>query len=102
MRRLDTRLKQPSKRNTPLVIITLAMAWAHACATAINGTPSIKTRTHGDRYNSWLGFDQLGQWLPRRLERAAEIWRRIWPRREHTLETARVVSCGLGHGAPDG
>ncbi len=89
----DTRLKQLAKLNTLLVIITLAMAWAYACATAIKGTTSIKTRAHGYRYKSWfrLGFDQLRQWILHRPERAAEIWRRIWPTRKSTLETARVV-----------
>ncbi len=89
----DTRLTQPVKLNTLLVIITLAMAWAYACATAIKGTKSIKTRAHGYRYKSWfrLGFDQLRKWILHQTERAAEIWRRIWPTRKSTLETARVV-----------
>jgi hypothetical protein len=89
----DTRLTQPVKLNTLLVIITLAMAWAYACATAIRGTKSIKTRAHGYRYKSWfrLGFDQLRKWILHQPERAAEIWRRIWPTRKSTLETARVV-----------
>ncbi len=34
----DTRLTQPVKLGTLLVIITLAMAWAYACATAIKGS----------------------------------------------------------------
>ncbi len=89
----DTRLTQPVKLNTLLVIITLAMAWAYACATAIKGTKSIKTRAHGYRYKSWfrLGFDQLRKWILHQPERAAEIWRRIWPKRKCTFQTARVV-----------
>ena len=89
----DTRLTQPAKLNTLLVIITLAMAWAYACATAIKGTKSIKTRAHGYRYKSWfrLGFDQLRKWILHQTERAAEIWRRIWPKRKSTFQTARVV-----------
>jgi hypothetical protein len=89
----DTRLTQPVKLNTLLVIITLAMAWAYACATAIMGTKSIKTRAHGYRTKSWfrLGFDQLRKWILHQPERAAEIWRRIWPKRKSTLKTARVV-----------
>ncbi len=89
----DTRLTQPVKLNTLLVIITLAMAWAYACATAIKGTKSIKTRTHGYRTKSWfrLGFDQLRKWILHQPERAAEIWRRIWPKRKCTFQTARVV-----------
>ncbi len=89
----DTRLTQPVKLDTLLVIITLAMAWAYACATAIKGTKAIKTRAHGYRYKSWfrLGFDQLRKWILHQPEKAAEIWRRIWLKRKHTLETARVV-----------
>jgi hypothetical protein len=89
----NTRLTQPVKLNTLLVIIILAMAWAYACATAVKGTKSIKTRAHGYRYKSWfrLGFDQLRKWILHQPERAAEIWRQIWPTRKSTLETARVV-----------
>ncbi len=69
----DTRLTQPVKLNTLLVITTLAMAWAYACATAIKGTKSIKTRAHGYRYKSSfrLGFDQLRRWILHQPERAA-------------------------------
>ena len=89
----DTRLTQPVKRNTLLVIITLAMAWAYACATVIKGTKAIKTRAHGYRYKSWfrLGFDQLRKWILHQPERAAEIWSRVWPKRKSTFQTARVV-----------
>ncbi len=57
------------------------------------GTKAIKTRVHGYRYKSWfrLGFDQLRKWILHRPERAPEIWRRIWPKRKSTLQTARVV-----------
>lgn len=89
----DTRLTQPAKLNTLLVIVTLAMAWAYACATAIMGSKAIKTRAHGYRSKSWfrLGFDQLRKWILHLPEKAAEIWRRIWPKRKCTLETLRVV-----------
>jgi hypothetical protein len=89
----DTRLTQAAKLNTLLVIVTLAMAWAYACATAIKGTKSIKIRAHGYRSKSWfrLGFDQLRKWILQQPEKAAEIWRRIWPKRKSTLHTARVV-----------
>ena len=89
----DTRLSQPGKLDTLLVIITLAMAWAYACATALKGTKSINIKAHGYRCKSWfrLGFDQLRKWILHRPERAAEIWNRIWPKRKSTLKTARVV-----------
>jgi len=89
----DTRLTQPAKLNTLLVIITLSMVWAYACATVIKGTKAIKTLAHGYRYKSWfrLGFDQLRKWILHQPERAAEIWSRIWPKRKSTFQTARVV-----------
>ncbi len=73
------------------------MAWAYACATAIEGTRATETRAHGDRYKSWfrLGFDRLRNWILHDPDRAADIRRRLWPARKSTLETARVVSCAL-------
>ena len=83
----DTRFTQPVNLNTRLVIITLAMAWADACATAIKGTKSIKTRAHGCRYKSWFhfGFDQFRKRILHHPETAAETWRRIWSKRNTTL-----------------
>ncbi len=54
----------------PAKAATLAMVWAYACATAIKGTKSIKTRSHGHRCKSRfrLGFDQLRKWICRDLE----------------------------------
>ena len=53
----------------PAKAATLAMVWAYACATAIKGTKSIKTRSHGHRCKSRfrLGFDQLRKWICRDL-----------------------------------
>ena len=81
------------KLNTLLDIITLAMAWAYASATAIKGTKPINVRDHGYRYKSWfrLGFDQLRKWILHHPLRAAEIWTRIWPKRKSTLKIQGVV-----------
>jgi hypothetical protein len=89
----DTRLTQPAKLDTLLVIITLAMAWAYACATAIMGKKPIKLRAHGYRAKSWfrLGFDQLRKWILHQPDSAAQVWRRIWPRPRTILKSARVV-----------
>ena len=89
----DTRITQPDKLNTLLVIITLAMAWAYACATAIKGKASVKTRAHGYRYKSWfrVGFDQLRKWILHQPHRAAETWIRIWPKRSLDVYRHRVV-----------
>jgi len=89
----DTRLTQPAKLSSLLVIITLAMAWAYATARAVKGREPIKTRAHGYRSKSWfrLGFDQLRKWILHQPERAALLWQRIWPKRKTTLQSARVV-----------
>jgi hypothetical protein len=89
----DTRLTNPAKLNSLLVIITLAMAWAYACATEIMGVKSIKTRGHGYRYKSWfrLGFDYLRKWIIHDPEKAADIWKRRWPKHKNTLRIGRVV-----------
>ena len=89
----DTRLTQPVKLNTLLIIITLAMAWAYACAITTKGSRAIKKRAHGYRYKSWfrLGFDQLRKWILHQPEAAAQIWSRIWQITPPTPQTQRVV-----------
>ncbi len=89
----DTHLTQTGKLGTLLVIITLAMAWAYACARAIMGKKPIRLRAHGYRTKSWfrLGFDQLRKWLFHQPERAAEIWIQIWPKRKPAIKSRRVV-----------
>jgi hypothetical protein len=89
----DTRITQPGKLNTLLVIITLAMAWAYACATAIMGKKPIRLRAHGYRAKSWfrLGFDQLRKWILHQPDRAAQVWQRIWPKRKSICQSQRVV-----------
>ena len=61
----DTRLTQSAKLDSLLVIITLAMAWAYACASDIKGKTAIKLKSHGYRAKSWfrLGFDQIRKWI---------------------------------------
>ena len=52
-----------------------------------------KTRAHGYRTKSWfrLGFDQLGKWILQDPDRAADVWRRIWPKRNNAFLNPRVV-----------
>ncbi|MCF6320882.1 MAG: IS4 family transposase [Rhizobiaceae bacterium] len=89
----DTRLTQPQKLNTMLVIITLAMAWAYASATALKGHKAIKKGNHGYRLKSWFrtGFDQLRKWILHHPKTAADIWCRMWPRYKSRLKFIRVV-----------
>ncbi len=61
------------------------------------GKKPIRRRAHGYRAKSWLrlGFDQLGKWLFHQPERAAEIWKQIWPKRKPAIKSNNVVQCGL-------
>jgi hypothetical protein len=89
----DTRLTDPAKLNSLLVIITLAMAWAYACARSLKGRNNINKGKHGFRLKSWFrcGFDQLRKWLLHCPEKAIEAWRRNWPKRKIKLYSMRVV-----------
>ena len=89
----DTRLIQPEKLSTLLVVVTLAMAWAYACATALKGNKAIKKAKHGYRIKSWFrtGLDQLRRWLLHQPQTAADIWERMWPKRMTALKFGGVV-----------
>lgn len=89
----DTRLTQPAKLDNLLVVVTLAMAWAYACAAAVKGRATIERKSHGYRAKSWfrLGFDQLRKWILTLPHKAAEIWINIWPKRKTSLQAQRVV-----------
>jgi hypothetical protein len=89
----DTRITDPAKLNTLLIIVTLAMAWAHVTAAAAQAGAAIKKRAHGYRYKSWfrLGFDLLRNWILHRPDKAAHTWTRTWPKRQFKPKTSRVV-----------
>lgn len=89
----DTRLTDPIKLNSLLVVITLAMAWAYASAALLKGRSSIKKGAHGYRLKSWFrcGFDRLRRWILHQPEKAVQAWQRAWPKRKSTLKFHRVV-----------
>lgn len=89
----DTRLTNPAKLNTLLVVITLAMTWAYASATLLKGTETIRKGKHGYRLKSWFrcGFDQLRNWILHQPDKAIQAWQRAWPKRKETLKFYRVV-----------
>ncbi len=89
----DTRITLPKKLSSLLVVITIAMAWAYACATAIKGSAAIKTRAHGYRYKSFfrIGFDQLRKWIIHQPNCAEQIWSRNWPKTVPKAKPLRVV-----------
>ena len=92
----DTRLTQPAKLSSLLVVITLAMVWAYACAIDIKGRDPIRTRAHGYQYKSWfrLGFDQLRKWILHQPEKAALVWSQTWDRHQGTPQTV-TESCSV-------
>lgn len=57
----DTRLTQPDKLHLLVTMITLALAWAHACASRTKGRTHIEKAGHGYRRKSWFrtGLDVL-------------------------------------------
>ena len=89
----DTRLTDPKKLNTLLVVITLAMAWAYASATLLKGYKTIRKGNQGYRLKSWFrcGFDQLRKWLLHHPDKAIQAWQRAWPKRKSTLKFCRAV-----------
>ena len=90
----DTRLTQPAKLSSLLVVITLAMVWAYACAIDIKGRNPIRTRAHGYQYKSWfrLGFDHLRKWILHQPDKAALVWANAWARHPGTdRKRQRVV-----------
>lgn len=89
----DTRLTKPAKLSLLLAIIALAMAWAHACAVAVNGHRDIARANHGYRRKSWFrtGFDILRHWIATQPDNALRLWIKIWRRASKRIRIARVV-----------
>ncbi len=89
----DTRLTDPVKLSSLLVIITLAMAWAYACTRLLKGRRGVKKGKHGYRLKSWFrcGFDCLRKWLLHLPEKAIQAWRRSWPKKNPKFKPGRVV-----------
>ncbi len=95
----DTRLTDPAKRDTLLVVISLAIAWSYASATLSQGNTAIKKRAHGYPYKSSFrrGFDLLRNWILHHPDKAIASWTRSWPKRKIRTQTLRVVQCGNAH-----
>ena len=90
----DTRLTKPAKLSLLLAVVALAMAWAHACATAVvNGPQDIARAKHGYRRKSWFrtGFDNLRHWIATQPDNAVSLWIKIWARPPKPTTTTRVV-----------
>ena len=89
----DTRLTHSKKLSLLLAIITLSMVWSYACARSELGRRSIRKASHGYMRKSWFrtGFDLLRNWILHHPDKAASIWRKLWPKRKMPLELGRVV-----------
>lgn len=89
----DTKLTRPAKLALLIAVITLAIAWAQACADVVKPKGDIHRAKHGYRRKSWfrLGFDTLRNWLQTNPNRARQAWDTIWKRLPKKLKPSRVV-----------
>ncbi len=79
----NTRITDPGKLATLLVVVTLAVVWAYRCATRTMGTRAIRRKSHGRREKSWFrtGLDSLRNWIVHRPEKAIAAWTQTCPQR---------------------
>ena len=89
----DTHMTILEKISLLTQIITLAMVWSYACAKAIMGRRDIEKGRDGYPRKSWFrtGFDGLRNWIFNQPDKAADIWRKIWPKRKNGVKFGRVV-----------
>lgn len=79
----DTHITDPDKLATLLVVVALAVTWAHRCASLAMGRKGIRRKAHGRREKSWFrtGFDALRNWIIHRPGQALDAWAKACPRR---------------------
>ena len=89
----DTRLTQPTKLHLLVAMVTLALAWAHACASRTKGRTNIEKASHRYRRKSWFrtGLDMLRHCILTIPETAENLWRHIWNQAKYRAFRARVV-----------
>jgi Transposase DDE domain len=89
----DTKLTKPEKLALLLSILAIAIAWTHACATALKPSGDIARAKHGYRRKSWFrtGFDILRHWLCAKPDLALHRWDAIWKRVPNRFYKTRVV-----------
>lgn len=89
----DTRLTLPAKLHLLMAVVTLALAWAHACASRTKGRSNIAKASHGYRRKSWFrtGLDVLRHWILTAPQDAANLWRDIWLQARYRSFRPRVV-----------
>lgn len=79
----DTRLTDPRKLATLLVVVALAVTWAYRCATRLMGHKAIRRKAHGRREKSWFrtGLDALRNWITHHPDSAIAAWAQTCPGR---------------------
>jgi hypothetical protein len=89
----DTHMTDLEKLSLLIAVIALAMVWSYACAKKEMGRHSIKKAKHGFKRKSWFrtGLDLLRNWIFHHPDRAANVWKNLWPKRKKQMETAGVV-----------
>lgn len=76
-----------------VAMVTLALAWAHACASRSKGRTNIETAGHGYRRKSWFrtGFDILRHWILTQPGAAQDLWQHIWAQAKYRSFRTSVV-----------
>ena len=89
----DTRITRPAKLHLLVAMVTLALAWAHACASRSKGRTNIETAGHGYRRKSWFrtGFDILRHWILTQPGAAQDLWQHIWAQAKYRSFRTSVV-----------
>ena len=83
----DTHITDSAKLSTLLGIVTLAVTWAHRCATRVMGRKPIRRKTHKRLEKSWFrtGFDALRRWIIYDPDDALKAWQTTIPKRSVKL-----------------
>jgi hypothetical protein len=79
----DTHITDPDKLANLLIVVALAVTWAHRCGTLAMGRSAIRRKAHGRREKSWFrtGLDALRNWIIHRPGQALDAWTATFPRR---------------------
>ncbi len=90
----DTHINDSAKLVTLPGIVTLAVTWAHRCATRVMGRKPIRRKTHKRLKKSWFrtGFDALRRWIIYDPDDALMAWQTTIPKGPVKLPE---IQCGV-------
>ena len=79
----NTHVTDPAKLLTLLGIVTLAVTWAHRCATRVMGPKPIRRKKHKSLEKSWFRteFDALRRWIIHDPDDVLMAWQTTIPKR---------------------